>query len=195
MLTRVSSIETYRRWRLDEEATFDDLIERLTSFQPNEAMLAGTAFHKALELAKPGDYETLYANGYTFHLPDGELALPAIRELRGIATYGPLRVTGQVDALDGRRVDDHKTTGRFNPDSYLEGCSWKFYLDLFEADVFRWNIFEIHEIKPMAYQVGAMHTLEQYRYPRMHEDCMRLAADFYAVTNGYLPETPASLAA
>lgn len=195
MLARVSSIETFRRWRLDEEATLDDLIERLTDFQPTENMLAGTAFHKALELAKPGDYDTLHANGYTFHLPDGELALPVIRELRAYGTYGPLQVTGQVDAFERRRVDDHKTTARFNPDGYLEGCSWKFYLDLFDADVFRWNVFEIHEIKPMVYQVGAMHALEQYRYPGMREDCVRLATEFYEATHRYLPDVPASLAA
>ena len=52
MLARVSSIETFRRWRLDEEQDAADLIARLTDFQPTEAMEAGTAFHKALELAE-----------------------------------------------------------------------------------------------------------------------------------------------
>lgn len=188
MLSRVSNIETFRRWKNDESASLEDLIARLVAFEPNEKMLAGTAFHKALELAKPGDYDTLYANGYTFHLPDVELALPDIRELRAFGNYGPLRVGGQVDALHGKTVTDHKTTARFEPESYLEGYQWRFYLDLFGADVFVWNVFEITEVKPMVYQVAEPNTLQQHRYPGMHDDCMRLALEFYEVTKDWLPD-------
>lgn len=195
MLTRVSSIESFRRWRLDEDQTADDLVQWLTVDNPSPAMLAGTAFHKALELATPGDHETIYANGYTFHLPDGELALPEIRELRAYGDYGPLQVTGCVDGLHGKRVIDHKTTARFSPDGYLEGYQWRFYLDLFDADVFRWNVFEIREVKPMVYQVADPQVLEIYRYPDLHDDCERMAADFYEFARVYLPDAPRSLAA
>jgi hypothetical protein len=195
VLTRVSNIETFRRWRLDEEQTTADLVARLTDFQPTEAMLAGTAFHKALELATPGDYDTLHANGYTFRLEDdAAIALPSVRELRCFGEYGPLRVTGQVDALYGRRVEDHKTTGYFNADGYLEGCQWRFYLDLFGADVFRWNVFEIAPVRgeAMTYTVKPPHTLEQVRYPGLHADCMKLAADYYDFASRFLPQQKAA---
>lgn len=87
MLARVSSIETFRRWRLDEDATPEDLVMRLTAFQPTEAMLAGTAFHKALETSSEGEYEWLEAEGYRFRMtqslsiyePMPTLALSQIR--------------------------------------------------------------------------------------------------------------------
>lgn len=190
MLTRVSNIETFRRWRLDEEQDAADLVARLTDFQPTEAMLAGTAFHKALEDAVPGEYDQLHSHGYTFLLPDAEIALPDIRELRAYGRYGDLQVTGQVDALHGKRVEDHKTTASFRPDGYLEGCQWRFYLDLFGADVFRWNVFEISPVRdsPMTYQVKPPHLLEQCRYPGLHEDCMALASDFHDFLLQNLPE-------
>jgi hypothetical protein len=181
MLTRVSNIETFRRWRLDESQDVADLVQRLTDFQPTEPMLAGTAFHKALELATPGEYDTLRAHGYTFLMPDAVIALPNVRELRCFGTFGPLRVTGCVDALYGKRVEDHKTTANFNADGYWEGCQWRFYLDIFGADVFRWNVFPITPVRGQekTYKVSEPQILEQCRYPRLHDDCMALAADFY----------------
>lgn len=190
MLTRVSNIETYRRWRADPDAIADDLVARLQDFEPTEAMLAGTAFHKCMEDAAPGEYDVLEANGFTFYLPDAAIALPTIRELRCFGQYGPLRVTGQVDALYGKRVEDHKTTAYFNADGYLEGCQWRFYLDLFGADVFRWNVFEIKPVKgkERTYEVSPPQTLEQYRYPGLHDDCMDLAAGFYQFATTHMKE-------
>lgn len=190
MLTRVSNIETYRRWRADPDAIADDLVARLQDFEPTEAMLAGTAFHKCMEDAAPGEYDVLEANGFTFYLPDAAIALPTIRELRCFGQYGPLRVTGQVDALYGKRVEDHKTTAYFNADGYLEGCQWRFYLDLFGADVFRWNVFEIKPVKgkERTYEVSPPQTLEQYRYPGLHDDCIDLAAGFYQFATTHMKE-------
>lgn len=190
MLARVSNIETFRRWRLDEEQDTGDLIARLTDFQPTEAMLAGTALHKALELATPGEYTTLDAMGYTFLIPDDcAIALPTIREFRASKSYGPILVTGQVDGLHLKRVEDHKSTGYFNGDGYWEGCQWRFYLDIFDADVFRWNVFPIKPVrgKERTYTVDPPEILEQVRYPGLHDDCKRLALDFYAFASQHLP--------
>lgn len=197
MLARVSSIETFRRWRLDDSLDAADLVARLTDFQPTERMLAGTAFHKALELAPYGEHDQLHALGYTFLMPDAELVLPVVRELRAFKRYGELEVTGQVDGMEGRRVDDQKTTATFRPDGYLEGCQWRFYLDIFDADVFRWNVFEITPVKGQdkTYRVGQPHTLEQCRYPGLHDDCMDLARDFHAFLATHLPHHTVQLEA
>ena len=181
MLARVSHIEAFRQWRDDESATAEDLVERLNA-PATESMAAGTAFHRALELAEDGEYETLQANGFTFHVDaDIDLQLPSIRELRASRHYGELEITGCVDATVGRRIDDHKTTGSFDPDRYLDGCSWKFYLDIFGADIFRWNVFVIraHRSKARTYDVVDQHTLEQFRYPGLHEDCAALAHAYF----------------
>jgi hypothetical protein len=192
MLARVSNLETFRRWRLDEAATFEDLEARLCFDQPTEAMQAGTAFHAALETAADGEHAELSANGFRFILPDAELELPTIREVRAHAQYGPLTVTGKVDAMVGMRIDDHKTTRQFDAESYVQGYQWRFYLDLFGANTFRWNVFELVEREPRVFEVKSLHTLEQHRYPGMLADCERLARDFYEVVSQRIPNFSAS---
>lgn len=195
MLARVSNIEAYRQWKNwqprfdgDEEPSVEDLVRFITADEPSEAMKAGTAFHKALEVAKDGSHDSFEANGYRFILPAAELALPDVREMRAHGSYGALAVTGQVDAVEGRVVFDHKTTSRFDPERYLNGCQWKFYLDLFGADEFRWNIFEIKEVEPLTYSVSAPQFLKVCRYPEMHDHCATLAADYLAFARVYLRE-------
>ena len=189
MLARVSNIEAFRRWREDEEQTTEDLIRFITVDEPTEAMQAGTAFHRALELASEGKHETLRANGYTFNLPDdGVVELPSIRELRAYRQYSGLTVTGQVDGIHGRLIVDHKTTKRCDPERYLTGCQWQYYLDLFGADVFRWHIFEIKETAPLEYDVAPPQVLTAYRYPEMHAYCERLAAEYLDFAKRFLSE-------
>ena len=186
MLARVSNIEAYRRWMNwkplfegQDEPSLDELVNQITTDEPSEAMQAGTAFHAAIETATDGDHDAFEAMGYRFRLPNAEIALPSIRELRGFKDYGPLTVTGKVDCLDGRAVIDHKTTSRVDFERYLEGCQWRFYLDIFEAEVFRWHIFEIKEVGEKTYEVKAPQTLEARRYPELGADCMRLAEEFH----------------
>lgn len=190
MLARVSSLETFRRWRLDESASPAQLVERLTNFEPTEAMQAGTALHAALEVAQSGDFATLEANGYTFIMPDADIAIPSVREVRASGEYGPLTVTGKFDALHGNRIEDHKTTGSFRPDGYMEGCQWRFYLDIFGCDIFRWNVFEVRADRgePKTYHVKPPHFLEQCRYPGMHDDCMSLAHEFHEFAERFMPD-------
>lgn len=194
---RVSEVESFRQWLEDDEAELDKLLERLRGqSEASEAMLAGTAFHKALELAAAKDHPTLEALGYTFQFRgDFELAIPAIREIRASKTYRgegyEITVSGQLDCIHGKRVEDHKTTGRFDPERYLAGYQWRLYLDIFGADQFRWNVFEIkqmEDIDPLTWEVFAHHTLEQFRYPGMEQDNARLVAHLAAFTRTHLPE-------
>lgn len=202
MLARVSSLETFRRWRNwqplhddDVEPTVEDLVQRLTVSEPTAAMLAGTALHAALEVVEPGEYETFAANGHTFQMTGGVLALPAIREMRAYGRYGDLTVTGQVDALNGLVVIDHKTTKRFDAEGYLGGYQWRFYLDLFGANVFQWNVFEIKDQGDDLYSVGEPQILCAYRYPGMRADCEALAADYLDFAREHMPGQPVRLAA
>lgn len=195
MIARVSNLEAFRQWRLDEDAELEPFLARLRGQdEPSDSMKAGTAFHKCLETAQEGESAVLVTPGYRFNIEcDIALALPETRELRASKAYGPLTVTGQVDVIDGKRVEDHKTTARFEPEWYLPGFQWRMYLDIFGADVFRWNIFEM-DFEGLAqngdriYRVFGFHKLEQVRYPNLHQDCARLAADFYAFASEQLPE-------
>lgn len=186
MMYRVSHVEAFRQWEADEETDLDWLLRRIRGEEPpSERMLAGTALHKALELAPIGqEFTELRADGYTFRfVGDFELRLSTIRELRGRKTYvvdgQPIDITGQVDQIEGKRIDDHKTTGRFDPDRYLQGYQWRLYLDIFGADHFRWNVLEIAQTDdPRVWDVLDHHTLEQYRYPGLEDDCARLVERF-----------------
>ena len=192
MLARVSNIEAFRRWELNEDATPADLIYQLTEWDGNEATRAGTAFHKALELSRVGDDASeLCVDGYRFVFrEDCQLELPDIREHRASKDYGPLRVSGKLDAISGRVIMDHKTTQRFNPEGYLAGCQWRFYLDIFDADLFRWNVFVIQQDRsdPMTYRVNPPQLLEQSRYPGLHDDCVVLARRFHECMSRLMPE-------
>lgn len=201
MTFRVSEVESFRQWRDDEDADLELLLARMRGeTEPSEAMLAGTAFHKALEVAQPGEAATLQALGYTFNIVgDFELALPSIREVRASKVYPvddcTVLVSGQLDAIEGKRVEDHKTTGRFDPERYLGGYQWRLYLEIFGANHFRWNVFEIAATdEPLTWEVFAAHRLEQYRYPGMGADCEKLVADLARFAREHLPERVRGLA-
>lgn len=196
MTFRVSEAESFRQWRDDQEADIDVLLGRLRGqSEATSAMLAGTAFHKAIELASMGEADKLTAFGYTFHFVDDfELSIPIVREVRAGKTYVfgdcAITISGQLDAIEGKRVEDHKTTGRLDPERYFSGFQWRLYLEIFGADVFRWNVFEIKEdaIDPMQWEVFAAHRLEQFRYAAMPADCEKLARDLAEFALARMPE-------
>ena len=176
-VVRVSALEAFRRWRNDEASTIDDLFH----VPETEAMRVGTALHKALELSSTGMFDVLSFGGYRFQIEcDIEIPAMQVKEFRSSKRYGDLTVSGQCDGIVGRTVYDYKTTGIFNAERYLDGYQWRYYLDIFGLDVFRWLVFGI---EPDRYQVGTyivrdFHRLETGRYGALHEDCAALARDF-----------------
>lgn len=196
MLARVSNLEAFRRWREDDEQSVEDLVRFITVDEPTPAMRAGTAFHLALEHTGVGEFHEFLALDHHFHLVgDGRIEMPAVRECRAYKRYGDLTVTGQVDGIAGRTVWDHKTTSRFEAERYLAGFQWRFYLDLFGANVFHWNVFEIKETGPLVYDVAEPHLLTAYRYPGMEDDCRSLTADYAAFAREHLTEQDVRIAA
>lgn len=192
---RVSEVEAYRQWREDEDATLEDILSRLSGgFPATPAMLAGTAFHKALEHAVEGSVEVIEADGYQFGFDaDLSLVLPTVREIRAGKTWTvdgkSITVSGQLDGITGNRIEDHKTTARYDPERYLTGYQWRLYLSIFEARTFRWNIFEIKEDgHPLDWLVTAYHRLEQHRYPGLEIDCTVLVEDFARFVRQHMPE-------
>ena len=200
MRVSVTDLDAYRRWREDEEAELEPLLRQLRKLEPpTEPMLAGSALHKALEHAEPGVVSTLEIDGYKFIFDlNAELALPDIREIKAEKVYMidglPVTVVGKIDTLDARTVEDHKATSRFDAERFLDTYQWRYYLDIFGATRFRWNVFEMAEIGERAYKVFALHRLEQFRYGAMHADCVRLLRDFVEFARVQLPERLAAAA-
>ena len=67
------------------------------------------------------------------------------------------------------------TTAHFDAERYFSGYQWRFYLDIFRAKTFRWNVFEMKEEGWMTYRVTGLHVLEQFHYPELEQDCRALA--------------------
>lgn len=188
MIFRVSHADMFRSWLEDDDSDVGWLLNALSSDEPTPAMLKGTAFHKALELAPDGDFDELSANGYTF-IFDGDFSMPRpqIREIRHAKNYGGISISGQVDAVSGGLVVDYKSTAHFDAEKYQRGYAWRFYLDIFRANLFRWNIFEMSETDElMTYRVTALHVMEQFRYPELEQDCRALAHKLRDFARQYL---------
>lgn len=195
-LIRVSAtdIDALRYFRADDEADLADLLAQLRrESAPTDSMLAGTALHKALETAADGEVKGFEIDGYRFSIDaDAELDLPTIREMKATKEFiiGDCVVTlvGKVDAIHGRRVDDHKFTTRYDPERFLSSYQWRIYLDIFDADEFRWNIFEGRESAPKNYIISAFHPLRMHRYPGMARDIEREVTAFVRFARVHLPE-------
>lgn len=183
----VTDIDAYIYFRDHDNGDFDKLMCQLRKEEPQtEPMRAGSAFHKAMEMAQPGDMVALEADGYYFAIsPNVEMTLPRFRELKlecqmdsGIRSNLTVTLVGKVDGLDYNVVHDHKTTSRFVPDTLLDSYQWRFYLLASGADVFQWNVFEIKATGDREYEAFDFHVLRQYRYPGLAEDCKRMLCEF-----------------
>jgi hypothetical protein len=195
---RVSNLAAYARWKDTDGDDLNWLYQSIYGTEQTPAMERGTAFHAALEIAKTGEFPTVSAMGYTFAFTcDAQVVLPRTREIRMGKDYGGIIVSGKCDGVSGRVIDDHKTTSQFDAEHHLEGWQHNFYMDIFDADEFRWHCWEMRLIKDeyrtseepefrdppplketIPYEVYAYHLLKQYRYPEMERDCRGLAQEF-----------------
>lgn len=185
---RVSHLAAFARWREDEDSEIGWLIDSIKSDTPTPAMSRGTAFHKFLEHVQVGETDNTTVDGYTFCFTGSfDVYLPMMREWRKEKDYGGIIVSGQLDAIVGKTIYDHKTTERFDAESYLSSYQHKFYLDIFEADQFEWLVWEMSEMnEPNHFNVHSLHRLTQYRYPEMGTDCLRLAQEYREFAEQYL---------
>lgn len=188
---RVSSLCAFARWLEDDESDPTWLTKYLSEGEESEAMRKGTAFHKFMETLNDGkEFYIAEQDGYTFHFTgEFDLYLPPMREVRLTKEYSGILVSGQADAPIGNTIYDHKTTEKpFDAEHYLKGYQHRFYMDLFNADRFVWNVWEMDELEPKVYNVRNLHKLETYRYNGMVEECYELAREFKAFAEVYLPD-------
>lgn len=193
---RVSAtdVDQLRYFRSVDDMELGELIARLKHLMPSsQAMEAGTALHKALELSEPGDHKGFTVDGFTFSFEtDAEIDLPPIREVKATMDLWVqdtlVTVVGKVDCIHGRRIDDHKFTARFDPDRYLDSFQWRLYLHIFGADEFRWNVFEAVESAPRNYLIRNVHRLTMHRYPDMAADVEHELRQFVSFARHHLPE-------
>jgi hypothetical protein len=176
----VSNLDLYRAFRDDDEFELGVFLAQLRGEMPRTpAMERGGAFAKAMEHANLGEQSTISADGHTFAFTcDAEIEAWPCREEKREKDYGGVIVTARCDRIMGRMIADDKTTSQFDAEKYFGKMQHCFYLDIFEADVFKWHIWSCREIGHCEWEVYAHDLLTQYRYPDLEEDCARLAHDF-----------------
>ena len=197
MRVAVTELDSWRWHRDDPEAKHDDMVQRLRyRSQPTPRMLAGRAFHNAMEHADYGPHDFLEADGYLFQFEPGfraTVALPKVRELLATKVYmidgHPVTLVGKVDGIDGLRVDDHKFAVGFPADRLLAGYQWRCYLDIFDAETFRWNVFQARDGDARdTYIIHAHHQLEARRYAGMADDVADQLIGLTRFIRAYVPE-------
>ena len=119
------------------------------------------------------DYRNEYSNAY--------------HEIRLYKDFGDAVITGCADMIDGMEIRDIKTKYSYPSDvDYINSCQWKFYLELFQANVFHFDlfVFEGYDKNKHGYDVRGLPLkryeppITCYRYEGMEQDNMNLVHSF-----------------
>lgn len=216
-LIRVTAIEAFRRYLANGdndyyEITEQSVIDSVTGeLKGNEQTRIGTAFHSIVQIGNPehkiidgGD--EFDVDGFKVRLAKKHCVLAlayrneypnAYHEFRGYKDYGSAIVTGCADMIDGVEIRDIKTKYSTPSDAdYINSCQWRYYLDIFGADVFHFDLFVFNGYKKEkhGYDVRELvltrHTppITCYRYPEMENDNLALLNQFmdWAETRGLI---------
>jgi hypothetical protein len=190
----VTDLDSYLYWKTSEEMEFETLLMRLRGQEPpGPNMLAGRAFHKLLETAKPGgEFFASTIDGIRFDFAlDQDIAVPVVRELKGECLLqtpsGPVTLVGKVDGLGGCVVNDWKLTERFDAERYFDSYQWRSYLMMFGATQFIYDIFQCRYDGDRVY-VYEYHRLPLYAYPGMAEHVKREVCGLAEIVAKHVPE-------
>lgn len=206
-LVRTTAIEAFRRYLANGdndyyEITEQSVIDSVTGeFKGNEQTRIGTAFHGIVQYGE--QFGLPIENGYGFDIDGYSVRLSheqrkitldyrnehpnAYHEFRGYKDYGRAIVTGCADMLDGVEIRDIKTKFSAPSDAdYINSCQWRYYLDIFGADVFHFDlfVFDCYKKEKHGYDVRELeltrHTppITCYRYPEMENDNLALLNQF-----------------
>lgn len=207
-LVRVTTIEAFRRYvnnsdsgryEITEQSVIDSVTDK---FKGNEYTRIGTAFHSIVETGKP-TCKRVKGGGRQFLIDGHKVKLSAeqcraaldyrnehpgaYHEYRGYKDYGRAIVTGCADMIDGVEIHDIKTKYSTPSDAdYIKSCQWRYYLDIFNADVFHFDLFVFngYKLEKHGYDVRGLeltrHTppITCYRYPEMENDNRALLNQF-----------------
>lgn len=174
------------RWWLGEDLPIEALRARLQRKDPpGEAARVGTAWHRALELARDGaELDRIRSQGYTFTvLTDAEISLPPVRETRvqwlldvdGVS----VDIRGRLDGIDAHEVTDYKTGAAFDPERLLSTWQWRIYLCMTSRRVFRWTHFTLRPRRGLPhYDVLEVNTLRAYLQPHTEAEVSAMLAEY-----------------
>lgn len=207
-LIRVTAIEAFRRYLANGdndyyEITEQSVIDSVTGeFEGNEYTYIGSAFHSIVEYGKETPIKQadngvlMFIGGHDVYLSENHVNVAldyrdehpdAYHEFRGYKDYGRAIVTGCADMIDGVEIRDIKTKYSTPSDAdYINSCQWRYYLDIFGADVFHFDLFIFNGYKKEKHGCDVRgldltrHTppITCYRYPEMENDNLALLNQF-----------------
>lgn len=174
------------QWWLGEDLPIEVLRARLQRKDPpGEAARVGTAWHRALELARDGEsLDCIRSQGYVFSvLTDAEISVPDARETRAqwlLDVDGvSVEVRGRLDGIDAFEVTDHKTGAAFDPERLLSAWQWRIYLCMTGRQRFRWCHYTLRQRAGLPhYDVTEVNTLRAYLQPHTEAEVRAKLAEF-----------------
>lgn len=205
---RVTTIEAFRRYLANGdydryEITEQSVIDSVTGkFEGNVYTHIGSAFHSIVENGRETPMKAveggalMFIAGNEVHLSLDQIQVAldyrdehplAFHEIRLCKDYGRAIVTGCADMIDGVEIRDIKTKYSAPSDKeYIDSCQWRYYLDIFGADVFHFDLFVFNGYNKdkHGYDVSSLeltrHTppITCYRYPEMESDNILLLNQF-----------------
>ena len=106
---------------------------------------------------------------------------------------GDVMINGTLDVLHGVEIRDIKCRfSSLDPSDYVESSQWKFYLDIFDCDTFKYDVFEYKNYKSglNVSRCGLVRhePIPCIRYAALEHDCTLLVSDFldYIESRGLL---------
>jgi hypothetical protein len=171
---RVIDLDSMIWYRNIEDMTIDQMRARLLKTDPpNDSMLMGSAWHKVLENPQR-EIDSIEQDGFKFKVVcDCQIILPQIREIRAEKVYrigqDNITLSGGCDGISGNKITDHKLTFHENLDTYFDSYQWRAYLDIFNADIFEYWIYQAKEDDGVIL-IRDISSIKMYRYPEMRSD-------------------------
>lgn len=201
----VTTLEKFRRY-MNEVSSWDteeSLIESIKGiFKGNDKTKTGSAFHKIIE----GEYSKvktgIVAEDVFFTSQQAKVALDykkrhplMVHEISIRKTYHsnffPIQISGRIDGAEGLVIRDTKTKYRaVDVQEYLDSCQWKYYLDMLDANIFYYDLFEVQRFEfgtmpgsSLMYlskevEFIAHEPLQCLRYEMMVPDIMKILNEF-----------------
>ncbi len=113
--------------------------------------------------------------------------IDAFHEVRKYKDFGRAVVTGCADVIDGVQLRDIKTKFSQPQDKqYYDTCQWRYYMELFGADTFDFDlfVFDGYKADKHGYDVRGLKlapyrpSIRVYRYDGMEQDNINLLDSF-----------------
>lgn len=197
-MIRVSTthIEQFRRVIETDYAREDQLIAQIKGapFKPSWQMEAGTAWD--IVLTQPAAHlqgSNCVSGKYSFKgqhvlysfshlLAGGGVAGPCVSPIlltqvkqtsEWDSVFGPVTVVGVADVIQGLVVQENKAKfGIIDPREYEPSLQWRFYLSLFRARCFRYNLFDFKEPTDEGYcELTDIVSFRLWPYEQLQQDC------------------------